>query len=221
LNRAIILVSGGLDSLVTASIAHDENDEVYFLHLNYGQKTEARELKSFQAICDYYHPTDQRVIHLSYIKEFGGSSLVDENLLIPEERVTNELPSTYVPFRNGNFICVAVHYAETIKANRIYIGAVEVDGTAYPDCRQNFFLYLQTAINAGLKNYSLEICTPLIKLSKSEIVRLGVERQVPFHLSWSCYSNNELACGKCESCYYRLKSFAACGCKDPIPYAEN
>jgi 7-cyano-7-deazaguanine synthase len=208
-NKAIVLVSGGMDSLVTAGIAKKENDDVYFLHVNYGQRTNKKELEAFDKICEFYKPTDYKVINTDYIKDFGGNSLTDKQLKIPENQSQQSgLPNTYVPFRNGNMIAIACGWAEVINANRIYIGAVEVDGVSYPDCREVFFMALEKALNLGTKDsFCVEIKTPLIRLTKAEIVRQGREMDVPFEISWSCYQGGEVACGVCDSCVVRDKAF--------------
>ena len=214
INRAIVLVSGGMDSLVTVSIAKDENDEVYFLHINYGQRTSHKELEAFLKICEIYQPTDFKIINIDYIKEFGGNSLTDKHLKVPNFNSMKDtvhcdaLPNTYVPFRNGNMIAIACGWAEVINANRIYIGAVEVDGVSYPDCREVFFQTMEKALNFGTKeSFTVEIKTPLIKKTKVEIAQLGTELGVPFEVSWSCYQDGEVACGVCDSCVVRQKAF--------------
>jgi len=222
ISRAIVLVSGGMDSLITASVASSENDEVYFLHVNYGQRTEQKELESFHKICDYYQPKGKKVTAIDYIKDFGGNSLTDTSLEIPSAKASSPLPNTYVPFRNGSLISIACAWAEVIDANKIYIGAVEVDGSGYPDCRSVFFRALETALNYGTKvDFKVEIKTPLIALKKSEIVLLGAKLDTPFELSWSCYRDNYRACGECDSCYLRLKAFKEAGLTDPIPYKSE
>ena len=227
MSKAIVLVSGGLDSLVTASIACNENDEVYFLHINYGQRTERKELKAFQKICDFYKPKDKKIVKIDYLKDFGGSSLTDKKIKIPINIEPFEIPNTYVPFRNGNMIAIATSYAEVINGNdelqnnaiKIYIGAIEVEGSNYPDCRSIFFQHLEKAINYGTKNETnIQINTPLISMTKADIIKLGHELKVPFELSWSCYSENDTACGVCDSCFLRLKAFAEAGIDDPIVY---
>ena len=209
INKAIVLVSGGMDSLVTACIAQKENDEAYFLHINYGQRTSEKELEAFHKICEYYKPISSKVISIDYIKEFGGNSLTDTSQKIPERQSESvDLPNTYVPFRNGNMIAIACGWAEVINANRIYIGAVEVDGVSYPDCRELFFKAMEAALNYGTKDsFYVEIKTPLIRLTKAEIVRLGHEMNVPFEISWSCYQGEEVACGVCDSCVVRNGAF--------------
>jgi len=220
--KAIVLVSGGMDSLVTAAIAKRDNDEVYFLHLNYGQRTENRELIAYEQIFNHYKPDDNKIVRIDFIKEFGGNALTDSdmemhfsdfNLNSSEFKV----PNTYVPFRNGIFLSIATCWAEVKQATRIYIGAVEVDGSGYPDCRSIFFQAIQTAIILGIKGEdNIQICTPLLKKKKSEIVRLGKDLNVPFEYSWSCYKDNFNPCGECDSCRLRKKAFEEAGVEDPI-----
>ena len=219
-NRAIVLVSGGMDSLVTACIAKNDNDEVYFLHINYGQRTSHKELDAFLKICEIYQPKDYKIVNIDYIKEFGGNSLTDKYLKVPNfnsKKGTGHcdaLPNTYVPFRNGNMIAIACGWAEVINVNRIYIGAVEVDGVSYPDCREVFFRAMEKALNFGTKDsFTIEIKTPLIQMTKVEIARLGTELGVPFEVSWSCYQDGDVACGVCDSCVVRQKAFEAI-CED-------
>ena len=244
MEKAIVLVSGGLDSLVTACIACNENDEVYFLHINYGQRTEKRELKAFQKICDFYKPKDKKIVNIDYLKEFGGSSLTDKHIAIPINTEPYEIPNTYVPYRNGNMIAIAASWAEALNSSefgirssefgvrssefgvqktntvKIYIGAIEVEGSNYPDCRAVFFESLEKAINFGTRHtLNIQIQTPIINLSKASIIKLGKSLNAPFELSWSCYSQNDLACGVCDSCFLRLKAFKEAGIEDPIAYA--
>ena len=220
MSKAIVLVSGGLDSLVTASIAAQENDELYFLHFNYRQRTEDKELESFKHISNFYKPKQTKIITIEYIKDLGGNSLTDANLQIPIEHDLNIIPNTYVPFRNGNFLAIAAAWAELLfedETVKIYIGATQVDGSNYPDCKESFFKKFEIAINEGIKN-NIAICTPLMNLSKKDIVILGNKLNAPIEISWSCYSNNKEACGVCDSCYLRLKAFNDAGLKDPIKY---
>ncbi len=218
--KAIVLVSGGMDSLVTVSIAANENHELFFLHMNYGQLTEDRELESFQALIDHYRPKDTLIADLSYLKDIGGSSLVDLNMQISTSGIHNNIPSTYVPFRNAHLLCVAVSWAEVVGATRIYIGVVEEDSSGYPDCREDFIQAFNHLISFGTKPETLiKIITPVIHKSKAEIVKLGNELNAPFHLSWSCYRSNDKACGVCDSCRLRINAFKKTGTQDPIEYA--
>ena len=220
MNKAIVLVSGGMDSLVTAVIAKKECDEIYFLHLNYGQRTEVRELRSFRKMKDFFKPRDVLIVDVSYLKDIGGSSLTDENMKIKDFGGSNEVPTSYVPFRNSHLITIAASWAEVIGANRIYIGAVEEDSSGYPDCSESFYKAIGKAIALGTKDETeIEIITPIIHKKKSEIIKLGVKLDAPLELSWSCYKNNNIACGKCDSCVLRINAFRKIGMKDPINYA--
>jgi 7-cyano-7-deazaguanine synthase len=219
MNKAIVLVSGGLDSLVTAAIAKQECDEVYFLHLNYGQRTEVRELLSFRKMKDFFKPKDVLIVDVSYLKDIGGSSLTDENMEIKNFDGSDEVPTSYVPFRNAHLITMATSWAEVIGANRIYIGAVEEDSSGYPDCCENFYKAMEKAVDLGTKDKTkIKIFTPIIHKKKSEIIKLGMKLDAPLELSWSCYKNNDIACGKCDSCVLRINAFIKAGIKDPLPY---
>jgi 7-cyano-7-deazaguanine synthase len=211
--KAIVLVSGGMDSLYLCDFAARNNDEIYFLHINYGQRTENRELASFHRICDYFQPTGSKVLDIGFISQIGGNSLTDSRLFIPKNRAESEtIPNTYVPFRNGIFVSIAVAWGEVISATHIYIGAIEVDGSGYPDCRGAFYESLERTINLGTSNcQELKIETPLINLTKAEIVRLGLSRNLPFDITWSCYESNETVCGTCDSCILRIAAFAKNG----------
>jgi 7-cyano-7-deazaguanine synthase len=211
--KAIVLVSGGMDSLYLCELAANSNDETYFLHINYGQRTEIKELECFQKICDYFQPTSSKVIDISFISQFGNNSLTDSGLSIPKNREKfGVVPNTYVPFRNGIFVSIAVAWGEIISATHIYIGAIEVDGSGYPDCRASFYESMERAINLGTANCSeLKIEIPLINLTKVEIVKLGLSAGLPFEITWSCYESNELACGECDSCILRKTAFAKNG----------
>ncbi len=219
MNKAIVLVSGGMDSLVTAAIAKQECDEVYFLHLNYGQRTEVRELRSFRKMKDFFKPKDVLIVDVSYLKDIGASSLTDKNMEIKDFDGSDEVPTSYVPFRNAHLITIAVSWAEVIGANRIYIGAVEEDSSGYPDCRESFYRAMGKAIVLGTKDETkIEIITPIIHKKKSEIIKLGIKLVAPLELSWSCYKNNDIACGECDSCVLRINAFKEAGIKDPILY---
>ena len=221
MNRGIVLLSGGMDSLVTAAIAQKECDEIYFLHLNYGQKTEDREMRSFRKMCNFFNPKDILVVDISYLKEIGGSSLTDEGMQIKDHDGVEGVPTSYVPFRNAHLVTIGTSWAEVIEANKIYIGAVEEDSSGYPDCRESFYHSFEKAIALGTKDETkIKIITPIIHKKKSEIIKIGKELGVPFELSWSCYRNNEIACGVCDSCVLRLKAFKEAGMIDPIQYEK-
>ncbi len=222
MNRAIVLVSGGMDSLVSAAVAARDCDELNFLHVSYGQRTQARELKCFEAIARHYRPRRSEVLVWDWLTRIGGSALTDPGLAIPSQEPGGGIPPTYVPFRNANLLCAAVSWAEVTGSESIYIGAVEEDSSGYPDCRELFFKAFERVIATGGKNdFPIRIVTPVLHLSKTEIVKLGLELKAPFELSWSCYADNDAACGQCESCRLRLKAFAGAGYSDPITYREQ
>ncbi|MGD9589216.1 MAG: 7-cyano-7-deazaguanine synthase QueC [Pyrinomonadaceae bacterium] len=218
----ICLVSGGMDSCVTAAIAAVEAYELAFLHISYGQRTEARERKAFNDIADFYVVKDRLDVSIEHLAKIGGSSLTDEKIAVTEADLdSKEIPTSYVPFRNANMLAIAVSWAEVIGANRIYIGAVAEDSSGYPDCRPEFYEAFQKTIDTGTKpDTHIEIRTPIIHLSKAEIVKKGVELNAPLHLTWSCYRSEDLACGTCDSCALRLRGFNQAGIADPIPYTS-
>lgn len=220
---AVVLVSGGMDSCVTAAIAREENKDLAFLHISYGQLTEDREHKAFNDIADFYSAEMRLDISIEHLAKIGGSSLTDENIAVSEADLeSNEIPTSYVPFRNGNLLSIATSWAEVLDARAIYIGAVAEDSSGYPDCRPVFYEAFQKAIDAGTKpETQIEIKTPIIHLSKAQIVKKGVELNAPLHLSWSCYRNEDLACGTCDSCALRLRGFEQAGVKDPVPYFKG
>lgn len=219
MKRAIVLLSGGMDSLVTAAVAIKECPEVYFLHFVYGQRTQSRELQSFESLCEFYRPKGRKIIDWNWLAELGGSKLTDSEFSGNNAHRGLPFPDTYVPFRNASFLCAATSLAEVISASEIYIGAVEEDSSGYPDCRQVFFDAMQRAIETGSANTPpITIHTPVLNLDKSQIVKLGQELGAPFDLSWSCYFAQEEACGVCDSCILRLKAFDKAGIPDPIKY---
>lgn len=217
---AICLVSGGMDSCVTAAIAREENDELAFLHVSYDQRTEARELKAFSQIADFYGIERRFAVSIEHLARIGGSSLTDEAIPISENfSGTQAIPTTYVPFRNAHFLAIAVSWGEVIDAESIYIGAVAEDSSGYPDCRPEFYEAFERAIDIGTRpKTSIKLKTPIIMLSKTEIVRRGLELNAPLALTWSCYKESVLACGRCDSCKLRLRAFSSAGVADPIPY---
>ncbi|HZI88485.1 MAG TPA: 7-cyano-7-deazaguanine synthase QueC [Pyrinomonadaceae bacterium] len=218
---AICLVSGGMDSCVTAAIAREENDELAFLHVSYGQRTELRERRAFEEIGDFYQVRQRLAVSIEHLSKIGGSSLTDPKIPVTEADLgRSEIPSSYIPFRNAHFLSIATSWAEVVQARRIYIGAVAEDSSGYPDCRPEFYAAFQQAIDKGTKPQTLiEIRTPIIALRKSEIVIRGQLLDAPLHLTWSCYQASERACGTCDSCALRLRAFREAGLPDPIPYA--
>ncbi len=219
---AIVLLSGGMDSCVTAAIARGEADELAFLHISYGQLTEVRERKAFNDIADHYGVENRLDISIEHLAKIGGSSLTDESIKVTEADLESKrIPTSYVPFRNANMLAIAVSWAETISADAIYIGAVAEDSSGYPDCRPEFLAAFQKTIDAGTKPEThIEIRTPIIHLSKAEIVKRGIELNAPLELTWSCYRGEEIACGTCDSCALRLRGFEQAGERDPIEYAQ-
>jgi 7-cyano-7-deazaguanine synthase len=219
--RAVVLLSGGMDSSVCATLAVRDY-EAAAVHVSYGQRTEERERQSFLAICQRLKIHDRLMVRNEALRAIGGSALTDESIDVPEsETLGHEIPVTYVPFRNAHFLAVAVSWAEVLGAEKVYIGAVEPDSSGYPDCRPAYYEAFNEVVKAGTKDGRIEIVTPLIAMRKAEIVRLGLELGAPFDLTWSCYSREDQACGVCDSCALRLRAFEAAGVQDPIPYAAT
>ena len=216
--KAIILVSGGMDSCVTAAAAKADGYDLSFLHMNYGQRTEKRELKAFYDIADYYLVDERLVVDICHLSTIGGSCLTDKNIEIPGANLDNsDIPISYVPFRNANILSAAVSWAEVIRATAIYVGAVEDDSSGYPDCRRSFFDAFEKVIDAGTKpETNIKIITPLITLTKKEIVEKGISLNAPLHLTWSCYKNEDIPCGECDSCALRARGFLQADFKDPL-----
>ncbi len=210
-----------MDSCVALAMASREYTPA-LLHVNYGQRTQARELAAFTEIADFYGAPERLrlVVSIEHLARIGGSSLTDPSRAV---RAASErgggIPDTYVPFRNANMLAIGVSWAEVIGAEALFIGAVEEDSSGYPDCRKTFYEAFQRVIETGTKyERPLRIVTPLIGLSKAEIILKGVELNAPLHLTWSCYTGEELACGVCESCVLRLRGFSRAGIEDPVPY---
>lgn len=217
--KAVIAVSGGMDSCVTAAIAAKDYD-LAFLHVNYGQRTEKRELKAFNDIADFFNVVDRMVVDLRHLSFIGGSSLTDKNIEVSKADLLNkEIPTSYVPFRNAHILSACVSWAEVINANAVFIGAVWEDSSGYPDCRPEFFKLFEKVVWAGTKpSTKLKIVTPIINFTKTDIVLKSLELKVPLHLTWSCYKEEEEACGICDSCALRLRGFQMAGVEDPIKY---
>ncbi len=217
---AVVLVSGGMDSCVTAAIAREETDRLAVLHISYGQRTEARERQAFNDIADFYAVKERLDVSIEYLAKVGGSSLTDTNIAVSEADLdSKDIPTSYVPFRNANMLSIATSWAEVLGASAIYIGAVAEDSSGYPDCRPEFYEAFQRTIDTGTKPETrIEIRTPIIHLSKSEIVKKGIELNAPLHLTWSCYRREDIACGTCDSCALRLRGFEQAGVRDPITY---
>ncbi|MFI5104388.1 MAG: 7-cyano-7-deazaguanine synthase QueC [Terriglobales bacterium] len=212
-----------MDSCVCAALAARDTD-VAALHVSYGQRTEVRERRAFDAICDRLGIARRLVVRNDVLSQVGGSALTDLEIQVPEAKPEiglGHVPVTYVPFRNAHFLSAAVSWAEVLDADQIYIGAVEQDSSGYPDCRPAYYQAFNEVIKTGTRDGKIKIVTPLIAMRKAEIVRLGLDLGAPFDLTWSCYSQEEAACGVCESCVLRLRAFAEAGAPDPIPYASQ
>ena len=220
--RAIVSLSGGMDSCVCAALAAREY-EACALHVSYGQRTEARELRSAQAIAGALGITQFLHLRMDVFRRIGGSALTDESIAVPDaqELIGAEIPVTYVPFRNAHFLSAAVSWAETIGAAAVFIGAVEQDSSGYPDCRPAYYDAFQQLVRVGTRDGNIQIRTPLIHMKKREIVQLGVELHAPLDVTWSCYGGEQAACGVCDSCVLRLRAFAEAGVDDPIPYVTR
>lgn len=221
--KAVVCLSGGMDSCVCAALAA-RDFEVYAVHFSYGQRTEARELRSAQEVARITGVRELLHLKIDLFRRIGGSALTDPGIAVPvaskdEASIGSEVPVTYVPFRNAHFLSAAVSWAEVLGARTVLIGAVEQDSSGYPDCRPAYYDAFNELIKMGTKDGDIRVETPLIAMRKSEIVRLGVELGAPFHVSWSCYSGEAEACGVCESCALRLRAFREAGAVDPIPYA--
>ena len=221
--KAVILVSGGMDSCVTAAIAKTSH-RLAFLHAGYGQRTERKERQAFEAVADFFDVRERLIVQLDHLKKIGGSALTDERMNVPEAAphapvAGNSIPITYVPFRNAHFLSVAVSWAEVIGASAIFIGAVAEDSSGYPDCRPEYYRVFEQLANVGTRpETEIAIVTPVIEMRKSAIVRKGIELGAPLDLTWSCYQYEDAACGVCDSCRLRLQAFNEAGVPDPIPY---
>ena len=218
-DKAIVLVSGGMDSSLCAAIA-SVNYSIAFLHVNYGQLTQDRELRAFNDIAKFYKVKNKLVVDISHLKQIGGSSLTDKNLKVKKAKLDKAgIPDTYVPFRNANILSIAVSWAEILKAKKIFIGAMEEDSSGYPDCRGEFFVAFNSMIEKGTKPQTkIKIETPLLKMTKRQVVEMSLKLKAPLHLTWSCYVEKKIACGECDSCALRLRGFQLAGIADPVKY---
>jgi len=218
--RAVCIISGGMDSALSAKIAQAEGYQIIALHFNYGQRTEAKELASFRKIASALDASEKYEIDLPFFEQIGASALTDKAIDVPTGGLEEGVPVTYVPFRNGIFLSIAAAVAEKHEAEALFIGVVEEDSSGYPDCREHYIEQMQKAINLGTKDETnLEIKMPLVTLKKSQIVQKALELDVPLKDTWSCYKSEDLACGVCDSCRLRLQGFQEAGSRDPIPYA--
>jgi 7-cyano-7-deazaguanine synthase len=216
---AVVCVSGGMDSAVTAALARREH-RLAFLHGNYGQRTEMKELACFHRLADHFRAEHRLVVDFSDLRQIGGSSLTDAAIPVRVGTpVQGVIPTSYVPFRNAHLLSAAASWGEVLGARAIYVGAVWEDSSGYPDCRPEFYRAFEQAIRLGTRpETDLKIVTPVIRLSKAEIVKEGLGLGVPFEMTWSCYQAQDAACGTCESCVLRLGGFAEAQATDPIPY---
>jgi 7-cyano-7-deazaguanine synthase len=218
-DKAVVLLSGGMDSCVTAAIAR-EGHGLALVHASYGQRTERRERQAFEAIADFWGVAERLAVRLDHFRQIGGSALTDASIAVPENPPgASEIPPTYVPFRNAHFLSVAVSWAEVIGATSIFIGAVAEDSSGYPDCRPEYYRVFEELVRVGTRpETNIRLVTPVIGMRKSEIIRRGLGLGAPLDLTWSCYQSEDVACGVCDSCRLRLRAFAEAGVPDPIPY---
>jgi 7-cyano-7-deazaguanine synthase len=220
--KAVVLMSGGMDSCVTAAIAR-QNYAIAALHVSYGQPTEWREFQSFHSLADHFAAFQRLAVKLEHLQAIGGSSLTDSTMPIHDADLNSrEIPNTYVPFRNAHFLSIATSWAEVLGATKIFIGAVWEDSSGYPDCRPEYYEAFNRVIRAGTRpSTNITIETPLIRMTKRDIVKKGVELGAPLNLTWSCYRDSDTACGVCDSCALRLRAFQQAGVEDPITYANK
>jgi len=210
-----------MDSCVTAALAHEENEELAFLHVSYGQRTEKRERQACEDLANHFRVNKRLMVSIEYLARIGGSSLTDSAVPVSAANLdSREIPTSYVAFRNSHLLSIATSWAEVIGGQRIYIGAVADDSSGYPDCRPEFYEAFQRVINVGTRpETEIQIVTPVIHLRKAQIVTRGFELGAPLELTWSCYQSEDKACGHCDSCALRLRAFNQAGRPDPIQYA--
>ena len=217
------MLSGGMDSALCAAMAMNRGYEVAALHLNYGQRTQERELKAYNDLCAHFKINKKLVVDVGHLAQIGSSSLTDESIDVAEADLNSkEVPSSYVPFRNGNILAIAASWAEVLGAEAIFAGAMQLDSSGYPDCRTEFFEAYEKAVNLGTKpGTKISIVTPIIDFTKKDIVENAAKFNIPLELTWSCYQNTEKACGVCESCALRLRGFQLARIDDPLPYVKK
>lgn len=217
--KAVCVMSGGMDSTLSAYMMKNSGYEIVAVHFNYDQRTQKKELECFNKICDEANVSSRYILDLDFFKQLGASALTDKSIEVPTGGLEDGVPVTYVPFRNGIFLSMAAAIAEKEGAEVISIGVVEEDSSGYPDCREEYINSMQRSINLGTKDETnIEIKMPLVHLKKSQIVQKALELGVPLSLTWSCYKNEDEACGVCDSCRLRLNGFKIAGVKDPINY---
>ena len=218
---AVVAVSGGLDSAVATAIAAEKH-ELALMHISYGNKTQKRELEAFHAIADFYNLDKRFVADIDHLRKIGSSSLTDRNIPVEDyDPNIQGIPPTYVPFRNANILSIAVSWGEAIGAGLIYVGMMEEDSAGYPDCTEDFINAFNNMMKVGTRpETNIELIAPLIHMTKGEVIKNGLELGAPLELTWSCYRNEEKACGKCESCVLRRRGYKELGIEDPIKYVE-
>jgi 7-cyano-7-deazaguanine synthase len=217
--KALCVMSGGMDSTLSAYMMKNSAYEIIALHFNYDQRTQTKELECFHKICKDLNVAEKYILDLDFFKQLGASALTDKNIEVPTGGIEEGVPVTYVPFRNGIFLSMAAAIAEKEGAEVISIGVVEEDSSGYPDCREEYIKSMEDSINLGTKDETnIEIKMPLVHLKKSQIVQKSLELNVPLHLTWSCYKSEDKACGVCDSCRLRLNGFKLAGVSDPIEY---
>ena len=220
--KAVCVMSGGMDSTLAAYMMKNEGYEIIAVHFNYDQRTQTKELECFNNICDALHVKNRYILDLDFFKQLGASALTDKSIDVPTTGIEDGVPITYVPFRNGIFLSMSAAVAEKEGASAISIGVVEEDSSGYPDCRESYIKSMQESINLGTKDETnIEIKMPLVALKKSQIVKKAIDLEVPLHLTWSCYKDEDEACGVCDSCRLRLNGFKLAGVTDPINYAKH
>lgn len=220
---AVVLASGGMDSATAAATAQENGHDLYMLHTSYGQQTESKELECARQQADHFDAADFLHLQTNHLSKIGESSLTDDEIDVAEADLeSDEVPSSYVPFRNANLLSMAVSYAEANGCGTVYIGAHSEDFSGYPDCRPQFFKTFQQVINVGTKaETDIELKAPFVEWSKTDIAQHGLELGVPYEMTWSCYQAEAPACGTCDACAFRLQAFQNLGTKDPIEYADR
>lgn len=218
--KAVCLLSGGMDSTTLAYAAKEMGYEILALHLNYGQRTERKERECARTVARLLGAKEFLEVDVGYFRQFGKSALVDGEIPVKDFREEHAgVPKTYVPFRNGNLLAMATSFAESRDADAIFIGVQSSDFSGYPDCREEFIQAFQQAVDLGTaQEKPIRLMTPFVHMNKTAILKKGLALGVPYEQTWSCYSNNDLACGVCESCHFRLEAFRALGIEDPVPY---
>ena len=222
-DRAVVLVSGGMDSATAAFEARERGYDLYFLHTSYGQNTEDREFECARKLAEHLDVADFLHVETGHLARIGASSLTDDELEVEDADLeSEEVPDTYVPFRNANLLAMAVSYAEANDCDAVFVGAHSEDFSGYPDCRPSFFEAFQRVVDTGTRaETEIDVVAPFVEWSKTEIAERGLELGVPYELTWSCYREEEPSCGTCDACAYRLEAFRNAGASDPIEYRER